>query len=101
MLVGWIIVFLCTFKGIKSSGKVVYFTSLFPFAVLITLGICGWTLPGASKGIEFYIKPDFDKLFTVQVWFDAATQTFFTLGTAYGHLIALASYNKFETNTFR
>lgn len=81
--------------------KVVYVTAIFPFIVLIILGICGWTLDGASKGIEFYVKPDFSKLLTIGVWFDAATQTFFTLGTAYGTLIALSSYNKFETNTYR
>lgn len=101
LLIAWIVVFLCTSKGVQSTGKVVYFTALFPFAVLIALGICGWTLPGAAKGIAFYIYPDFSKLLSVQVWFDAASQTFFTLGTAYGNLMALSSYNKFNTNTFR
>ncbi len=61
----------------------------------------GWTLPGAGKGIEFYIKPDISRLADVNVWFDAAVQIFFTMSTSYGGLIALASYNKFNQNTLR
>jgi len=74
---------------------------LFPYVVLIILGINGWTLPGAGKGIEFYIKPDFSKLMDVNVWFDAAVLIFFTMSTSYGGLITLASYNKFNQNTLR
>ncbi|RNA29024.1 sodium-dependent proline transporter-like [Brachionus plicatilis] len=99
--IAWIIVFLCIFKGIKSSGKVVYFTSLFPYVVLLILGINGWTLPGAGIGIEFYLKPDFNKLLEISVWFDAAVQIFFTMSTSYGGLITLASYNKFNQHTLR
>lgn len=99
--IAWIIVFLCIFKGIKSSGKVVYFTSIFPYVVLLILGINGWTLPGAGIGIEFYLKPDFNKLLEISVWFDAAVQIFFTMSTSYGGLITLASYNKFNQHTLR
>ena len=81
--------------------KIVYFTSLFPYVVLLILGINGWTLPGAGKGIEFYIKPDFSKLADITVWFDAAVQIFFTMSCSYGGLITLASYNRFNQNTLR
>lgn len=101
LLVAWIGVFFCVFKGIKSSGKVVYFTSLFPYVVLLILGIKGWTLDGAGRGIEYYIKPDPSRLLDVNVWFDAAVQIFYTMSTSYGGLIALASYNKFNQNTLR
>ncbi len=97
----WLIIFLCLFKGIKSSGKVVYFTALFPFLVLFILGIAGWTLEGSGKGIEFYIKPDWSKLLEINVWFDAAVQIFFAMSTACGGLITLASYNRFNQNTLR
>lgn len=101
LFLAWAIVFLCMFKGIKSSGKVVYFTALFPFVVLFILGVTGWTLEGAGKGIEFYIKPDFSRLLDVDVWYDAAVQIFFTMSTSYGGLITLASYNRFNQNTLR
>jgi SNF family Na+-dependent transporter len=97
----WLIAFFCVFKGIKSSGKVVYFTALFPYAVLIILGIRGWMLPGAGNGISFYLKPDLKKLGNVQVWYEAATQIFFSLSISYGGLVTLASYNKFNQHTIR
>ena len=69
--------------------------------VLLILGIFGWTLPGAGKGILFYMKPDLRRLADATVWFDAAVQIFFIMNTSYGGLITLASYNKFNRNTFR
>ena len=49
LLTAWIIIFLCLIKGIKSSGRVVYFTATFPYFVLIILLIKAVTLPG--KGL--------------------------------------------------
>jgi solute carrier family 6 (neurotransmitter transporter, glycine) member 5/9 len=97
----WVITYLSIFRGVKSSGKIVYFTALFPYAVLIILGVRGWMLPGAAEGIRFYITPDLTKLGNASVWFDAAIQIFYSLGVSYGGLLTMASYNKFNTNTIR
>ena len=37
----------------------------------------------------------------VQVWVEAALQVFYSLGPAWGGIITLASYNKFNNNCFR
>lgn len=37
LLLAWIIAFLCVIKGIQTAGKVVYFTALFPYVILIAL----------------------------------------------------------------
>ncbi|XP_075690509.1 sodium- and chloride-dependent neutral and basic amino acid transporter B(0+)-like [Rhinoderma darwinii] len=102
LLLAWIITVASLSKGIKSSGKVVYFTALFPYVVLIILLIRGATLEGARDGIEYYIgqQSDISKLSNGDVWRDAATQIFYSLSTAWGGLIALSSYNKFHNNCY-
>jgi len=100
----WLIVCLCLIKGVQSSGKVVYFTALFPYLVLLILLIRGATLEGAYDGILFYVYPTKDKLeglLNVKVWAAAATQIFYSLGPSFGGLITLASYNKFSNNCHR
>eukprot|EP00111_Clytia_hemisphaerica_P022019 TCONS_00064735-protein len=101
LVVAWILVFVCLFKGIKTSGKVVYFTATFPYIVMFILLIRGAILEGASEGIKYYLMPSFDKLKDAKVWVAAATQIFYSLGIGFGSLIAFGSYNKVNNNIVR
>lgn len=76
----------------------VYFTATFPFFILAVLFIRGISLPGALKGIIFYIKPEWSKLFDLKVWADAAIQIFFSLGPGWGGIVNMASFNNFHNN---
>lgn len=96
LFTSWLIIYLMVIKGIKTSGKLVWFTALFPYLVLVILGIRGWLLPGAIIGIEFYVYPKWERLIDIQVWRDAAIQIFFTLSVSYGGMSTLASYNNFN-----
>lgn len=79
----------------------VWFTALFPYVVLFILLIRGITLPGAAEGIKYYLYPNFSAIQKADVWVDAATQVFFSLGPGFGVLLAYASYNKYHNNVYK
>ncbi|XP_038207246.1 sodium- and chloride-dependent glycine transporter 1-like [Zerene cesonia] len=100
-VISWIIVYLCICNGVKSVGKIVYFTVLFPYVVLFALLIRGTTLPGAWQGILYYVLPDWSQLTKPKVWADAATQVFFSVGPGWGGLVSMASFNNFHYKYLR
>ncbi|KAL5271645.1 hypothetical protein ACHWQZ_G002051 [Mnemiopsis leidyi] len=101
LIVAWIICFLCMCKGVESSGKVVYFTATFPYLLLVVLFFRGVTLPGAKDGILYYLTPKWEHLKDPTVWRTAATQIFYSLGIAFGSVVAYSSYNKRENDCIR
>uniref|UniRef100_A0A8C7LKB8 Transporter n=1 Tax=Oncorhynchus mykiss TaxID=8022 RepID=A0A8C7LKB8_ONCMY len=98
LLLAWIIVYLFIVKGVKSTGKVVYFTATFPYLVLIIYLIRGVTLHGAINGVKYMFTPKMEQLAKPTTWINAATQIFFSLGLGFGSLIAFASYNQYNNN---
>ncbi|XP_060627320.2 sodium-dependent proline transporter-like [Anolis sagrei] len=101
LLLAWALLFLCTLKGIHSSGKVVYVTATFPYLVIFVLIVRGATLEGSLEGVRFYLSADWSRLGSAQVWNDAASQIFYSLGIGFGGLLSMASYNKFHNNVIR
>ncbi|KAM7068541.1 sodium-dependent serotonin transporter isoform 2-T2 [Molossus nigricans] len=95
------IVYFSIWKGVKTSGKVVWVTATSPYIILLILLVRGATLPGAWRGVFFYLKPSWQKLLETGVWVDAAAQIFFSLGPGFGVLLAFASYNKFNNNCYQ
>ncbi|XP_003380237.1 sodium- and chloride-dependent GABA transporter 1 [Trichinella spiralis] len=111
LLAAWVLVFAILIKGVRSAGKVIYFTATVPYMLLLALLVRGATLPNAIEGIKFFIIPDFSRLADsavggmelqmLVVWGDAAVQVFFSMSVGAGGLTTLSSYNELDNNIFR
>lgn len=102
-----------------------YVTATFPYIVLIIFFFRGVTLTGMSDGLRHLFTPKVSdqsrisslifsketsfflslskwwKLTDPVVWLEAGTQIFFSLGLAFGGLIAFSSYNPVNNNCYR
>nr|XP_045718549.1 sodium- and chloride-dependent transporter XTRP3 isoform X2 [Mirounga angustirostris] len=107
LILAWLVVYLCILRGTESTGKVVYFTALLPYCVLVVYLVRGLTLHGATNGLAYMFTPkawfsspvpclalQLEQLANPKAWINAATQIFFSLGLGFGSLIAFASYNE-------
>ena len=75
-------------SGIEKSAKLMMPTL---FIITIFLAVCSVSLPGASLGIEFLLKPDWSKVNSTTI-LDAMGQAFYSLSLAMGCLCTYASY---------
>ena len=75
-------------NGIERASKIMM-PALFVLLVAIVVASC--LLPGASKGIEFLLKPDFSKV-TGDVFLGALGQSFYSMSIAMGCICTYASY---------
>ena len=81
-------------KGVEKITKVMMLILLFIISILAFRAV---TLPGAEKGIEYYLIPDFQKIKEVgigEVIFAALGQAFFTLSIGMGSMAIFGSYIK-------
>jgi len=93
-----LLVFLGLQKGVKSTGKCMYFGVLLPYAILGIFFVRALTLEGALEGISYLLKVDLSTLKEFSVWQAAITQIFFSIGIGYGAYGAQASYMKRKNN---
>jgi len=101
LLIMWIVIYFCIWKGIKWTAKILYFTVPVPFLLLFVVLIRGLTLDGAADGIWFFIKPDLTKLASSEVWMNAAEQVCFSYTLCNGVITTLSSHNRIHHNFLR
>lgn len=101
LLVAWVLVYFCVWKGVRTIGKVAYVTTTAPYVVLIILFFRGVTLPGAKDGLLFYLVPSWERLGDPQVWIDVAAQVLLSLGMGMGVNLTFASYNNKQNDIMK
>ncbi|TEA18809.1 Sodium- and chloride-dependent GABA transporter 1 [Colletotrichum sidae] len=95
----WFVVWLCMFKGIGLTGRVVYFTMAMPIILMIVLIGRGCSLPNAIDGIRIYwTEWHGEKLASGKIWQEACGQVFFSTGIGMGYYTTYASYNHKYSN---
>lgn len=84
-------------NGIEKASKMLMPT-LFVLLVVIIVASC--MLPGAHKGVEFLLRPDFSKI-SKSMMLEALGQAFFSLSLGTACLCTYASYFTKNTNLMR
>ena len=92
MIVSWILIYLCLFRGVKWVSRVVLVTVPLPWIMLVILTIRGLTLPGAETGLQFYLEPHWSKLLEVDTWRWAFGQVFFSMSLGFAVMLSYASF---------
>ena len=87
--------FTCSLGLQKGVEKITKWMMSSLFIILIALVIKAVSLPGASKGLSFYLLPHMGRLMEIGVWktiYAAMGQAFFTLSLGIGSMAIFGSY---------
>jgi len=92
LIVVWGLMYLCICRGVKTLSRVVLLTVPLPWIMLMILTIRGLTLPGAARGLNFYLDPNWSELAKPETWRWAFGQMFFSMSLAFGVMVTYASF---------
>lgn len=87
LVLSYIVTYFAAWKGLKSTGKMVYVTCLLPYVILTILLIKGLTLEGCGTGLKFLFVPNWEIVGKTETWRAAANQILFSSGVAYGPMM--------------
>ena len=93
LILVWAVTWLIEVRGVQAGiekANKIFMPLLWVMAALLVLRAL--TLEGALIGIDWYLKPDFEKLLDYKVWLAAYGQIFYTLSLGMGIMIAYSSY---------
>ncbi|PHJ17691.1 sodium:neurotransmitter symporter family protein [Cystoisospora suis] len=95
LFIVWIQIYFSLFKGLQSLTVMVYAAVLLPIASMIFVTISSLTLDGSSSGLRYLFLFDWATLIErPEIWGEAASQVFFSLGVFQGVMAAYASHKK-------
>lgn len=68
MFVSYFLIYFSAWKGVKSTGKMVWVTCTLPYVILTVLLIKGLTLEGSGNGLKYLVVPNWSKVGSIDVW---------------------------------
>ena len=67
LAVAWLLIYFCLWKGLKSTGKVVYVTATLPYFLIGAFLFRALTLEGSYQGLYFFFNPKWELLLEAKV----------------------------------
>lgn len=90
----WAVIYCCVAFGVKTTGRITYFTMGLPVILLFVFLGRALTLPGSDEGVDAYIHNSNWNMLTErpEVWSKAVSQIFFSLSVTFGIMTAYGSH---------
>ncbi len=92
LLITWVAMYFCIFRGVKLVSKIVWLTVPLPGLMLVVLAVRGLTLEGSMQGLVYFLDPVWSQLAKPSTWRFAFGQVFFSLSLAFGVMLTYASF---------
>ena len=93
LIIVWLVALFVLFRGVKKgieiANRIFIPTLVIIFLIIVIRAI---TLEGAVLGLQAFFEPNWDKIFSGEVWVAAYGQIFFSLSIAFAIMITYASY---------
>ncbi|KAK7071959.1 hypothetical protein SK128_024428, partial [Halocaridina rubra] len=100
--IAWILIVLFLARGIRGTSRILYFTVIYPYVMMAVILAYSWdTKKNMLQSTESFFTVNTTLFTSHEMWTSAATHVIYSLGVAYGGIIALASYNKLHHNILR
>lgn len=87
-----IITFITEFRSLETAQVAIWIFIPSAYLILFILFIKGIMLEGREIGWVFLFEPEWEKLFTLQIWRDAVSQSIFSAGLGIHAVILFASH---------
>ncbi|KAL8336789.1 hypothetical protein RB601_008332 [Gaeumannomyces tritici] len=95
----WFLVWICIFRGVGLTGRVVYWTMGLPIVMTVILIGRSVSLENAGEGVRMYFATwRGAELARGSLWQTACGQVFFSTGVGFGYFTSYASYNRKHSN---
>ncbi|KAM6223627.1 orphan sodium- and chloride-dependent neurotransmitter transporter NTT5 [Rhynchocyon petersi] len=92
LFVTWFIICISMIQGLKSTGKILYVTTIPPCFILVCIVLRTLLLEGAFSGIKYLMYAKVSSVTSEEAWRRTGNQVLYALGLGFGSFTAISSY---------